>query len=115
MRYLIALLLCLGLVGCSPTYNKNVDILKKKPFRNGTYKLKQEDVVGISSGIDLLGVIPLVNNSYDSAMIDLNSKIDRGPKDMAIVNVRVTRIKNNFLLFSRPETIITADVIELRR
>lgn len=102
------------LVGCATTASERtprvIDTsvnLNRKNFRT-----IQAAVQGSDSGFYLFGFIPLSKVSVGDAMVNLYSKVDVEGKATSLINVHRERASRYFILFSLPEVVITADIIE---
>ncbi|HUT24297.1 MAG TPA: DUF6567 family protein [Sumerlaeia bacterium] len=113
MSRLLPCFLLLAVTACStasispPIASTHVDLSRSN------YSVVRADVTGVSRGIKLLGVVPIMSPSYRSAMSDLYSRI--GPmegRSLALVNCIHERSNLYFILFSVPQLTVRADVIE---
>ena len=106
--------LCFISAGCATTLEMKtpspIDTYIDLDDKN--YRMLKAAVQGRDNGFVLLGIIPFDRVSDGDAMVDLYSKVDVEGKATLLLNVHREYAARNFLLFSLPYTVITADVIE---
>jgi len=113
-KVLVISLALLMLSGCSaaignfpPTSETKVELAK------GNYRIIRPDVKGSSHGFSLLGIIPISQPSYISALSDLCDKGYRSASgSVALANLAQEYGGTYLILFSIPRITVRADIVE---
>ena len=122
-KLLIVCLMLVFLTGCASTIvggNKqfpNMAFVQKVELSGNNYKVIKTNAVGRSWGFSLvLGLIPVLDPSYDKAMTDLYQSAGVGEgKAIALINVIQQREDWNMFAFAIPKLVIRADIIEFTK
>ncbi|MGR9106613.1 MAG: DUF6567 family protein [Gammaproteobacteria bacterium] len=79
------------------------------------YTLVKTNVVGESSGVSLLGLIPVTSPEYAEAVAQLYAEAgEMEGRSRAFANFVYQKSANFYLLFSIPRIIVRADVVEFK-
>ena len=115
MRFVCVALFSLSLllVGCSSTGHFKHSNDTRVDLSRNNYKIIRSNAIGRSSGFSLLGILPIVPPTYNSAMADLHGAggLQEG-QAQALANVTQERSTLYLVLFSIPRITIRADIVE---
>jgi len=69
-------------------------------------------VTGQSAGLKLFGVFDIIHPSFNQATANLHSNVEGEAKDKGydLQNVKQEETSSNFLLFSIPKKVVSADI-----
>lgn len=77
------------------------------------YKIVKANAIGKDWGVNLVGIIPVVSPYYSEAITQIYKNVgDMEGRPRALVNIVHQQTSSFYLLFSIPEIIIRADVVE---
>lgn len=102
----------------SPISGGNTQILSgtSVSLSKQNFKIVKANAIGKDWGVNLIGIIPVVTPYYTEAITQIYQQVgEMEGKPRALVNIIHQQTSSFYLLFSIPEIIIRADVVEFSK
>jgi len=113
MKLLLLAVLVIAVAGCASTGAFPHASTTQVSLSQSNYLVVKSNAIGTSSGLKLLGLLPLASPRYTTAMSSLynNASVKEG-RAYALANVIQERSSTFFIFFTVPKLTVRADVIE---
>lgn len=113
MRFAGVVATAAALTACTSIGSMPSSVVTNVELAEANYKIRKTNVVGESTGVALLGLIPISTANFEEAMEELVDDAGFTPgTSQALVNMARDRTLRYYVLFSTMELTVRADVVE---